>query len=64
MILVEKLQRMILPGFEGLSYKERLNSTGNLSLEERRPRADMTEIYNIMGSIDSQCPSCDRGVQN
>ena len=42
----------MLPGLDGLSYKERLDRLGLLSLERRRLRGDLIEVYKIMRGID------------
>jgi len=40
-----------LRGYEGLSYKERLNKAGLQSLELRRKRTDLIVCYNILHNI-------------
>ena len=40
------------PVLDGLSYKERLNRMGLFSLECRRFRGDLIEVYKIMSGID------------
>ena len=42
----------MLPGFDGLSYKERLDRLGLFSLERRRLRGDLIEVYKIMRGTD------------
>ena len=42
----------MLPGLDGLSYQERLNGWRLFSLERRRLRGDLIEIYKIMRGID------------
>jgi len=42
----------MLPGVEHLSYKERLDRLGLFSLEQRRLRGDMVEVYKIMRGMD------------
>eukprot|EP00061_Rhincodon_typus_P014780 g42064.t1 len=42
----------VLPGMEGLSYKERLDRLRPFLLERRRLRCDLLEIYKIMRSTD------------
>eukprot|EP00061_Rhincodon_typus_P008573 g31295.t1 len=46
----------MLPGLVGLSYKERLNRLGQLSLEQRRQRGDLLEAYK-MRSRDRYSPA-------
>eukprot|EP00061_Rhincodon_typus_P006310 g26830.t1 len=48
---VNNLTRM-LPGLKGLSYRERLNRLGQFSLEHRRVRGDLIEVYKIMRGMD------------
>ena len=47
----EKFYRM-LPGLDGLSYKERLDRLGLFSLERRRLRGDPIQVYKIMRGTD------------
>ena len=42
----------MLPGLDGLSYKERLDRQGLFSLERRRLRGDLIEVYKIMRGTD------------
>jgi len=42
----------MLPGLEGVSYKRRLDKPGLFSLERRRLRGDLIEVYKIMRSTD------------
>ena len=42
----------MLPGFDGLSYMERLDRLGPFSLERRRLRGDLIEVYKLMRGID------------
>eukprot|EP00061_Rhincodon_typus_P005530 g25155.t1 len=42
----------MLPGMEGLSYKERLDGLVPFSLEHRRMMGDFIEVYKIMRSMD------------
>eukprot|EP00061_Rhincodon_typus_P008201 g30612.t1 len=45
---------LLLPGMEDLSYKDKLGSLGLLSLECRRLRGDLIEVYKIMMGIDNE----------
>ena len=49
---MQKRFTRMLPGFDGLSYKERLDRLGLFSLECRRLRGDLIEVYKIMRGID------------
>ena len=55
---IDKLEReqrrftRMLPGQVGLSYREQLARLGLYSLECRRMRGDLTEVYKIMRGID------------
>ena len=49
---VQKRFTRMLPGLDGLSYKERLDKLGFISLERRRLRGDLIEVYKIMRRID------------
>ena len=49
---VHKRFTRMLPGLDGLSYKERLDRLGLFSLERRRLRGDLVEVYKIMRGID------------
>jgi len=49
---VQKIFTRMLPGLDGLSYKERLDRLGLFSLEHRRLRGDLIEVYKIMRGID------------
>jgi len=40
------------PGMEGISYEERLEKRGLFSLERRRLRGDLIEVYKIMRGMD------------
>ena len=53
-IALERVQRFtrMLPGLESFSYEERLDRLGLFSLEQRRLRGDMIEVYKIMMGID------------
>ena len=42
----------MLAGVEGVSYKDRLDKLGLFSLEQRRLRGDLIEIYKIMRGTD------------
>ena len=49
---VLKIFTRIILGLDGLSYKERLDRLGLFSLERRRLRGDLIEVYKIMRDID------------
>eukprot|EP00061_Rhincodon_typus_P005580 g25269.t1 len=49
---VRKRFTRMLPGLEGLSYRERLNSLGLFSLDRRILRGDPIEVYKIMRGMD------------
>eukprot|EP00061_Rhincodon_typus_P007013 g28259.t1 len=42
----------MLPGLEGMRYKERLENLRLFSLEQQRLRGDLIEVYKIMTCID------------
>ena len=44
----------MLPGLDGLSYKERLERLGLFPLECRRLRGDLIEVYEIMRGSDQR----------
>ena len=52
---MERVQRRftrMLPGLENKSYEARLAELGLFSLEHRRMRGDLIEVYKIMRGID------------
>ena len=49
---VQKRFTRMLPGMEGISYEERLEKLGLFSLERRRLRGDLIEVYKIMSGMD------------
>ena len=49
---VQKRFTRMLPGLDGLSYKERLDRLRRFFLERRRLRGDLIEVYKIMRGID------------
>jgi len=54
---VQKRFTRMLPGLDGLSYKERLDRLGLFFLEHRRFRGDLIKVYQIMrgiNKVDSQ----------
>ena len=55
MIAIENWQRRatrLLPCLKGKTYPERLKALGLPTLEYRRERADMVQVYKIMNGID------------
>ena len=55
MIIIEKVQRSatkLVKSISHLPYSERLKSLGLPSLEYRRERVDVVEVYKIMNQID------------
>ena len=42
----------VLPGLEDMDYEERLNKLGLFSLERRRMRRNLIEVYKIMTGLD------------
>ena len=56
---VEKVQRRatrMIPSLKGLSYEERLRALNLPSLEHRRRRGDMLQVYKILNGIDRLDP--------
>ena len=56
MIIIENVQRRATKLFKSIShlpYSKRLKSLGLPSLEKRRERADVVEVYKIMNQIDN-----------
>ena len=54
-ITLENIQRRatrLIPAMKGKTYPERLKRLGLPTLEYRRERADMVEVYKIMNDID------------
>ena len=52
---LERVQRRftrMLPGFKHLEYKERLRKLGLYSLERRRLRGDLIEVFKMLKGID------------
>lgn len=50
--MVQKRFMRMLPGLEGLSYREKLSWLGLYSLEHGRMRGDLIEMYKIIRGID------------
>ena len=42
----------MLPGLEGINYEERLDKLSLFSLERRRLRGDLIDVYKIMSGMD------------
>eukprot|EP00061_Rhincodon_typus_P004937 g23769.t1 len=60
-IKLERVQKRFirtLLGMEALSYKERLVRLGLLSLECRKLRGNLIEVYKIMRDVDRVNDSC------
>ena len=53
---VQKRATRMIEECKGLSYEERLKLTQLTTLETRRLRADMIEVYRILKSIDKVDP--------
>eukprot|EP00061_Rhincodon_typus_P016396 g44591.t1 len=51
---VQKRFRRMVPGLECLCYRERLNRLGLFSLECRRLRGGLIDVYKIMRGMDSE----------
>ena len=49
---VQRRATKLVSNIKNLSYKERLKKLGLLSMEYRRERADLIEVYKIMNNID------------
>jgi len=55
---VEKIERVqrrftrMLPGLSGMPYEDRLRQLGLFSLERRRMRGDLIEVYKMLRGID------------
>ena len=49
---VQKRFTRMLPGLDGLSYKERLDRLGLFSLQRRRLRGDLIEVYKTKRGTD------------
>eukprot|EP00061_Rhincodon_typus_P009495 g33052.t1 len=49
---VQKRFTRMLPGLESMSYREKLDRLGLFSLDSKRLRGDLIEVYKIMRSID------------
>jgi len=52
---LERMQRRFtrkLPGLQGVGFEKRLNKLGLFSLERRRLRGHLIEVYKIMRGID------------
>ena len=54
---VQRRATKIIPGFEELNYRERLERLGLYSMEYRRKRGDMIQVFKILNSIDRVDPN-------
>ena len=53
--IIEKVQRRatrMIEGFKGLAYEERLRRSGLTTLETRRIRADLSEVFEVFRGIE------------
>ena len=53
--MIERVQRRatkLIEGFKNLKYTERLNVTGLISLEKRRVRGDLIQVFKTLKGID------------
>ena len=55
--MIEKVQHRLMPGIRQLIYEERLRRLGLLTLEERRNRADILEVFKMKAGL-SDIPLC------
>ena len=49
---IQKRATKMIEGYKGLSYEERLSRTGLISLEQRRVRGDLIEVFKILKGIE------------
>ncbi len=47
----------MITGFESMSYESRLEIAGLMTLETRRLRADLLEVFKIMHGLEGLAPS-------
>src|SRR5882757_7759717 len=53
--MIERVQRRatkLIEGFRHMSYTERLSQTGLISMEKRRVRGDLIEVFKMLSSKD------------
>ena len=55
--MIERVQRRatkLTEGFSDMSYSERLSHTGLISMEKRRVRGDLLQVFKMLRSKDSR----------
>ena len=50
---VQKRMTRMLPDLKNMSYPERLKKLGSTTLESRRLRGDLIEVFNIVKGFDN-----------
>jgi len=52
---IERVQRRatkLIDGYRNMAYCDRLNRTGLISMEKRRVRGDLIQVFNILKGVD------------